>query len=283
MIVSYNSGGALLECLDSLHTVDATGANPIAARSRIVLVDNASSDGAFDAALRRFPGVVGIRNGGNLGFARGCNVGIAGATEEFVLFLNPDAVAPPGAIEALTDWLRANPQVAACGPRIVGSDGVEQPSGQRFPTLGSELSRQWEGLARLLRCFVANARMPASTGPVDWISGACFLARAAALRRHGGFDGSYFLYFEETDWCQRVRRAGAEIHLLPHVVVRHAGGVSARNSGRRMRHGQVATWFARSRRRYFRRWHGLPVAIAVDVLHGVRRLAEQLRIVGEAR
>ena len=96
------------------------------------------------------------------------------------------------------------------------------------------------------------------------------MIRAEALDTVGTLDERFFLYFEETDWCRRAWELGWEIHCAPHLHCMHVGGASARAGKNKVRSGRVATHFRASRRRYFRKHHGLAVSIAVEALHAVR-------------
>lgn len=277
VLVSHKSCDVLLAALRALLPA---GLGPeLAARTEVVVVDSASGDDTLQQVQAAFPAVRTIACRDNVGFARGCNLGLHGNRAEYVLFLNPDTLVPAGAIAELVAWLDSHPRTAACGPRLSDGDGRAAPTGQRFPTPWTELSRQWEPVARALARFVPNAAPPVRSGPVDWLSGACLLVRSSVLQQIGGFDERYFLYFEETDWCLRARAAGHDIDLVTEVAVEHQGGVSARRSGQRTRNGLAARAYARSRWSYFRRWHGYWGAVCVEACHRSRELALRLHLV----
>lgn len=219
VVVSFNTRDDLLRCLQSLATVTI----PLEA----LVVDNASHDGSPAAVRAAFPDVRVLENGENVGFGRACNRGIREARGEMVLLLNSDAEVCPGAVEALVEALRTRPEAAIAGPRTVGSDGTPQVSFGPDLTPWSEWTQ-----ARLVRgvrrrdpaALREAARRSAQDGAVDWVSGACLLARRAVLEAAGGFDEAFFLYEEDADLCRRVREAGHRVvHVPAAVVVHHLG------------------------------------------------------------
>ena len=140
VIVSYNCREALQACLLKL---TAEGDTP-----PILVVDNASTDGTIEMVARDFPTVGLIQNTKNLGFAAACNQGIRACISDFILLLNPDTMLKLATLQKLTDTMRAQPNIGACGPRILNTDGSLQPSCRRFPTLGAMVCDEL-GLGRL--------------------------------------------------------------------------------------------------------------------------------------
>ena len=124
IIVTYNSKDEIGMCLESL--VGHTEPFP----TTITVVDNASSDGTAAFVRQRFPAVQVIEAGGNLGFSRANNLGIRATTSDYVLLLNPDTVAPPGAIQTLVRGLAAHPDAAIGGARMLNERGF--PENSRF-------------------------------------------------------------------------------------------------------------------------------------------------------
>ncbi len=277
--VSYKSADAVLELLRSLREGGLDGIPS----HEIVVVDSHSEDDTVERVRAAHPEVEVIACETNVGFAKGCNLGSRACRGDYLLLLNPDALAPPGSLARMVAWLDEHPGAAAAGPQLIGLDGQLQISTQRFPSLRSELSRQWEGVARLLGCFLRDAEAPTRPGPVDWVSGASLMIRRSVWEQVGPLDQRFFLYFEETDWCLRAHRAGHEIHFLPDVQVVHVGGVSARASGQVVRAGQAARFFRDSRWRYFHKQHGLVTAALVALTHRTREWAQSLHMVQAER
>ena len=131
IIVNFNNREDLLGCLESLT------AQPPAVTHEIVLVDNASTDGSVDAVRSRFPVVRVVVLERNLGFAGANNVGIRATSSELVLLLNSDTLVPPGALDVLVGRLRAHPDAAVAGPRLIDGDGrAELSFGPMIAPLG---------------------------------------------------------------------------------------------------------------------------------------------------
>ncbi len=218
IILSFNTRSLTLDCLERF-------AKPVLDRGwEVILVDNASVDGTADAVRKRFPRVTIIESADNRGYAAGNNLGLRRASGETVILLNSDVQVTPGALEALVDYLAAHPQVAAVSAGLGTPDG--QPQAFAFgdePTPGYLLRR---GLRRL------SGRGPlhnwAVDHPVDadWVSGACLAVRRQALEQVGLPDEGFFLYFEDVDWCLRMRRVGWRVVYQPGIRVVHLGGAS---------------------------------------------------------
>ena len=223
IIVSYNARDALARTLASL------SATPPVVPHRVVVVDNASSDGSLEMVRDLFPGVTAIDAGANLGFARGNNIGIRSTQSELVLLLNSDTIVPQGAIDRLVAALRERPDVAIVGPRLV--DAAGQPEISFGPMLGpfAELRRKAiEGLYRQgwgpARRYLD--RQLATPHDVDWVSGACLLVRRADAETAGLLDERFFLYTEDVDFCASVRANGRRVRFVPSVEIQHLRGQS---------------------------------------------------------
>ena len=168
-------------------------------------------------------GVDALANDRPLGFAANINLGLTRTRGEAVLVSNPDAVAEPGAVAALREFMEARPRCGVTGPRMVFPDGSPQPSRRRFPTVGGTIVRRTP-----LRKVVSQRRHyhldePAPDGPVetDWMLGGFLLLRRAMLDELGGFDAGFRLYGEDIDLQYRAMRAGWERWYVPQAVVRH--------------------------------------------------------------
>lgn len=272
ILVTYRCAPELRECLRSLRS------DPLATRSttELAIIDNASDDEVAPVVVEDWPAARLVLRGSNVGFAQACNQGARLTQGRYLLFLNPDTVVEPGALEALVDYLEANPGVAAVGP-VVDEGAQGSLSARVFPSVGGEFLRSWEPLARLCGLRPQEEALGDVTGSaVDWISGACLLVRRSAWEAIGPFDPGFFLYFEETDWCLRARAGGWQVHCLPGARIRHLGGGSARRSGRRLHRGQVSSYFKASRRRYFTKHHGRVASLLVEGLSSSRAVYESL-------
>ena len=222
---------------DSLFpSVDSALAQPEV--DEVILVDNGSlpEDAARLAELAALnPRVRLVTGQGNIGFARGANLGATVARGDLLVFLNPDAFLGDGGVTALSDALAGRPSPSLAGARIVNSDGSEQRGGRRgeitpLSTLLSlsTLARKVPALRRF-EVHLEDEPTPAGVIEAPTVSGACFAMRRADFEALGGFDEGYFLHVEDIDLCWRVRQAGGQVVFQPAARVVHVGHTSRAN------------------------------------------------------
>jgi N-acetylglucosaminyl-diphospho-decaprenol L-rhamnosyltransferase len=277
VVVNHDAGDALHACIASLRSEGV---------EEVVVVDNASTDGSAEGLAATDPGVRLVRTGANLGYGSGVNRGLAEGSRALVLVCNPDVVVHQGAIGALAEALLADGRTAVVGPCILETDGSRYPSARRFPSWLDAAGHALLGIVRPDNPFTGRYRMTDldTTAPstVDWVSGACFLARRSVLEEIGGFDERYFMYLEDTDLCWRVGRAGYRVRYVPTATVSHLRGHSTARRPYRMlvAHHRSAFRFAATTTTGWRR-AGLPL---VAVVLGLRLVvAGALRALGGRR
>jgi GT2 family glycosyltransferase len=195
-----------------------------------VVVDNGSTDGTVELVRERFPGVTLVEQE-NRGLAAGWNRGLEATSAPYVLLLNADAWLEPAAIARLAAYLDAHPDVAWVAPRLRYPDGRLQRSVRGFPTLWRLATeflflRKLAPRTRLLNAFYAGDFDHGSEREAEWIMGACFLLRRAAVDEVGPADEGFFLFSEETDWCWRLREAGWKVVFLPEAEATHVLGAA---------------------------------------------------------
>lgn len=233
ILVNYNAGPELERALRSI-------ADEMSGQSwEGVVIDNASVDGSI-ATVCRFAGNVRlVRNDANVGFARGVNQGIGATTAPYVLIMNPDCRLMAGAIALLRGALDGDAQCAIAAPRILNLDGSVQGSARGDPDMLTGLFGRTAMLRKVLpfvsiakRNIVADEaiRSGKESVVVDWVSGACMLARRDALDAVGGFDERFFLYWEDADLCRRLRGRGYHIRYVPGAAAIHRVGQSSRTA-----------------------------------------------------
>jgi len=239
-------------------------------------VDNASHDGSAALVAEQFPEVRLIANDENVGFGQANNQAFAVAHGRYLLVLNPDTIVPPGTLRDLVALGDACPEVGVVGPRLEFEDGTFQHSAFRFPDWKQALFGFFDVV--LLDTEI-NGRYPDAkfTQPfvAEHLLGACLLVRRDALEQVGTFDAGFFMYFEETDLCVRLRNAGWQNLYTPNVRVIHIRGGSTSAVSEKM---SVA--FHRSQARYYRRHRGLGgyLILKAIVWPGIGyRLARSLR------
>ncbi len=243
VIVNYNAGDYLLECVRSLRDADVV---------HIVVADNASSDDSLSALRAADPAVIVVETGGNFGYGGGVNRGVlaAPAGADVLLVCNPDLTIEPVAVKAMLTALDADPELGIVGPRIDNTDGTLYPSARIVPGPFDALGHAFLGLIMPRNRFTRRYRMldvdQSVARRVDWISGACFAIRRELFDRLEGFNEDYYMYLEEVDLCTRARGAGAAIGYEPAARVVHVGGVSTRQLPYRMlaeHHRSVMRWW----------------------------------------
>jgi len=227
VMVNFNAGAYLAAAVESVLAQEGVAAE-------IVVVDNASADRSLAHLAERVPDerVRTIRLPRNVGFAQACNVGLAETKGELILFLNPDCRMRAGALARLVAELAAHADVGMAGPLVVNPDGTEQRGCRR------DVPNPWQifcvafGLHRLMpnhprfRAYThEGVPLPEQSSLVPAISGACMLVRRAAIERVGTLDPSYFLHFEDLDWCLRFEKARLGVLFVPDAVVDHTQGV----------------------------------------------------------
>ncbi len=255
LIVNWNVRDLLARCLCSL-------ARSLAESDlswQALVVDNASGDGSAEMLRGKFSHIRLLELPENRGFAGGVNAGLRAleaVNPRYLLLLNPDVEVVGPAIPHLVACLEAHPEVGVVGPQLRFPDGTPQSSRRRFPTFGTlfwestPLELLWPGNPWARRYHLRD-RPDDQEQEVDWLVGACLLARWEVFQQAGRWDEGFFLYFEETEWFRRVRRVGWRVHYLPAAqVVHHEGRSTAQVPLRRH------LFFQKSKIRYTRQVWG---------------------------
>jgi len=226
IIVNWRSKDYLDACLKSIF------ANLQGSRFEVIVIDNASYDGAGELLAREFPEVIFIQSAKNLGFAGANNAAFTRSQGRNILFLNPDTEIEGPAIGLMMKALETQPGAGIVGARLLNSDGSLQTSCvQSFPTLWNQaLDSEF-----LRRRFPASPLwgMQALCQPretpveVEVISGACLMIKREAFEKVGQFSSDYFMYSEDVDLCFKVQRAGWKNYYAGQARVIHHGGRSS--------------------------------------------------------
>jgi GT2 family glycosyltransferase len=225
VIVTWNSEASLPHCLASL----AASARTRFTFDRIVIVDNASSAAIWPGQYDGLPAIALIANDRNRGFAAACNQGAEGSRADYVLFINPDAVVAPEALDravaAFDEPSRRH--VAAIGLQLVDGRGAPQATCGRFLTFRAVFN-QLTGLSlaspRRFRGFRMTDWDHRESREVDYVSAACTLLRRPVFAELGGFDEGFTVYLEDADFALRARRAGWRSLFLAGAIACHEGG-----------------------------------------------------------
>ncbi|MGH6801855.1 MAG: glycosyltransferase family 2 protein [Methyloceanibacter sp.] len=262
IIVNYNTEGLLQDAIGRL--LAATAHMSI----KIVIVDNASKDNSVALIRSAFPGCELIANKTNVGFGRANNQALGHVRGRHILLLNTDAFVSPDTLDKTVAYMDAHKRCGILGVKLVGRDGILQPSARYFPTPWN-LFLARTGLNRIF----TNVRMVddmawdhASVRQCDWVPGCYYLVRKEVIDQVGLFDPRYFLYYEEVDHCLAAKKAGWEVVFYPDTTVVHIGGESAKSESDITQSGrQIEALQIESELLYFRKNHGV-VGVWMNVL-----------------
>ncbi|MHA7870863.1 MAG: glycosyltransferase family 2 protein [Hyphococcus sp.] len=281
VIVNYRTPALTERCLDALAPMLA------AADAVAIVVDNASGDGSYERLLAycqsqpardRLMVTAAPANGG---FSAGNNVGIALLDTDYVLLLNSDAIAKPGALSALLAVAEASPDAGMITPKIIGADGAEAVSRFRnHSLLGELLDGAQTGPVTGLFPWAETPIYPGdwATRP-DWVSFAAVMIKRAAADRAGPMDEGFFLYYEDCDYSRRIRSLGYDIATAPDAVFVHEpGGTTGLRESEAARARLPAYYYA-SRSRYFRKYYGPAGALLANAAWLAGRAIARLRAI----
>ena len=265
-IVTWNTADLTVRALHNLRAADQ------GCDVRVLVFDNASSDGTPDAVRAAFPDIEVAVSPENLGFAAGVNALLHRSDAPWFLALNSDAWPEPGAIGTLVQAAEAHPRSVLVAPRLERPDGELEHSTHPFPSakvaalyatgLSSRLSRE-----RARELLLEPAWQHDEARPVDWAVAAAWLMRRSAVDDIGGLDESFFMYAEDLEWCWRAHEYGWEIRFEPAALVRHIGDASGEQA--RDKRARTAAYLHNSNR-FYRQAHGLP---AVGLYRGLNAMA----------
>ena len=225
VIVNWNAGEQLRRCLDSLAKTERGGFD----LKRVVVVDNASSDGSAGGLdCRMFPLTI-VGNSRNEGFAAACNRGASGSEADYLLFLNPDTELFAGSISKPVAFMESpeNQRIGIAGIQLVDERGAVSRSCAAFPSLARCISRAlglYQLWPRAFPSYIMQEWDHGASREVDHVSGAFYLARRAVFETLGGFDERFFVYLEDLDFSYRTRLAGWKSYYLAEARAFHRGG-----------------------------------------------------------
>ena len=225
VIVSWNVKDLLGECLKSIYE------NKGDLKIEIIVVDNASSDQTVEMVKEKFKNVKLIANANNLGFSRANNQGIEISTGEYILALNPDTKVLPDTLKKMVDFMDKNYKIGISGCKHLNPNLTLQPSVRRFPTvlpillILTKIAKIIPGI-RILRDYFAKDFDYKITQPAQQVAGSFFMIRAQTIEEIGVFDESFFIWFEEVDYCKRAKEAGWQIWFNSDAEIIHYGGQS---------------------------------------------------------
>jgi len=283
-IINYRTPDLTLACVQS---VLARGGE---ADLSIVVIDNASGDGS-DVAIRDWIAaqepcapVTLMASDKNLGFAGGHNAVMRTHPAAFYLLLNSDTVLHDGALAGLLAAADTHPHAGVLAPALEDEDGTRQISCFRAHTPASELIRgaATGPVTRLLERYDVPLEATPDPKAIGWVSFACVLIRQSVIVRTGGLDEEFFLYYEDAEFCHRVRQEGWQIAYIPDARVVHFRGGSGPVKSLSRAARRLPSYYYHSRARYFRKVHGTAGLFAANLCWGAGRcVAAARRLAGK--
>ncbi|MDR2591535.1 MAG: glycosyltransferase family 2 protein [Chitinispirillales bacterium] len=227
VIVNYKVPYCLIEALHSLRLA------ALYDRCEVIIIDNASGDGSREIVASKFQEAQWIQLKANVGFGKACNIGVAAARGEYLLFLNPDTVISANTLSDAVEFMEAHPKAGLMGPKILNPDGTLQLSCRRSIPTPSVAFYYFAGLSSLFPKSKRFGRYHLTymdedkTALVDVISGSFMFMRRALFNEIGGFDKRFFMYGEDIDLCYRITHAGHEVWYYPQIKIVHQKGKSS--------------------------------------------------------
>jgi GT2 family glycosyltransferase len=223
VIVNYNTAQLSVACAESILR------QSLRSQIEIIIVDNGSEDDSVSRFRELPPPVKLIENGVNLGFAAANNRGIRESTGRYVLLLNSDTEFLDAGLDSLIDYMDSDSSVALVTCRLLNPDGSTQPSLRRFPTLVSAFMDAFLLTPIMVRIpFLAPLTLLeqdyASAHEIEQAAGAFLLIRRDVFDRIGLLDERFFVYYEDVDFCLRLKQSGYRAVYRPDVAVLHRSG-----------------------------------------------------------
>lgn len=216
IVLNYNNAKDTLECLNSINKL-------ININFHTIVVDNHSTDNSVKALLNEFPSLNLIQSSINGGYAYGNNLAIKKAQEEkydYVCILNNDVIVEPDFLNQLVAYGDEHPEAGVIGPRI-----CEYEDDQLIESAGSTVNMN---LGKVTRLFHKEKEetVKGKIIPCDYIGGACMLVRMEAINIVGDIPEDYFLFYEENEWCLKIKQAGFDVVCVADAKVIHKGSAS---------------------------------------------------------
>jgi N-acetylglucosaminyl-diphospho-decaprenol L-rhamnosyltransferase len=248
ILINYNGAAVLHDCLSSIEN------HTDFCNRELIIVDNSSADSSIKIIQENFFSVVLIRSPVNLGFGKANNLAVKHSQGEHLLFLNTDTILIENTPQILSNYLTQNQDVGAVSARITFADDSYQLSCGKLPNLAIEfidkirygLDQKWH------RTFSRiYDRQYSTVRKMGWLTGACLMIRRDVFEQLGGFDETFFMYFEDKDICKRVSEAGWKVVYYPKTSLIHLLGGSSQGAKK-----SVNTYYRDSQLYYYQKHLG---------------------------
>jgi len=220
----------------------------------VFVVDNHSADGTLEMVAKEFPQVNLIANNYNAGFAAANNQAMEMAQGDFILLLNPDMRVFPDTLLKMHAFMKKNKEVGVASCRLVDEEGGNIDHVRKFPTFLNQLAVVLK-IPHIFPGVLNNYLMKGfdydREAEVDSVRGAFFMISREVIDAIGKLDPIYFIWFEEVDYCMRVKSAGRKVVYTPEAKCIDYVGKSFSQVAR----GETQKYFRDSMLKYFKRWH----------------------------
>ncbi|OGD04762.1 hypothetical protein A3D85_03480 [Candidatus Amesbacteria bacterium RIFCSPHIGHO2_02_FULL_47_9] len=215
IIVSWNVADSLKRCLDSVFTTKYSNLE-------IIVIDNASTDNSLKIA-KSFSQTNVIANTKNLGFPKSVNIGLRQSRGDYILLLNPDTRLPKDFFTRSLEFVYSHSDLGVMGPKFINPDGTPQGSVFLEPSIITTFREYWLGQKGLTAKY-----SPPGIAEVSSVSGACMFFPKTTIVKVGKFTEEVFMYFEDMDYCRRIRRAKLKVYYNPQITIIHEHGQSSK-------------------------------------------------------
>lgn len=216
IIVSWNVADSIKLNLNSVFTAKYPNLE-------VLVTDNASSDNSV-SVIKSFPSVKLFKNFRNLGYSKAVKNTLSQASGEYLVMLNPDARIPRNFFTHMLEFAAAHCDMGVVGPKLIHPDGSSQGSVFPEPSIINYIREFWFGQTGLTEKYTPDVSSPIA---VNAVQGACMFIPRRIYQKIGPMSDSTFMYYEDLDYCRRIRRAGLQVYFDPTISVVHEHGSSA--------------------------------------------------------
>lgn len=216
VIVSYNSKGFIEKCINSV-------LKNLSEKGEVIVLDNFSTDKTVEILKKSIPKIKLLKSDENLGFAKGCNKAVKEAKGEYLFLLNPDTEMSEPIIVELIKFYETTVDAGIVVPKLIMLNGQSQASVRKLPTLWGAFKEYILGITHAYSEYVPEGDKPQE---VEMAYGAAWLIKKDLFDKLNGFNKKFFLYYEDVDFCRRLKELGKKIYYYPQVSIKHLVGAT---------------------------------------------------------
>lgn len=241
IVVTFNNQNHIKQCLKSIE-------EKISYEHEVIIVDNSSSDKTINEINKSKVKVKLIKNSENLGFSKANNIGVSNSKGDYLFFLNPDTEIKDIHVGKILEYLNNDAEIGLIAPKLVLKNGKKQESITKLPTITRAVLEYWLGIKDQFKQYSLDIDLPTE---VEAAYGAAWIIRKELFLKLGGFDERYFLYFEDLDFCRKLKDNNKKIIYYPDAVVVHTVGESSKTNPKVSKlfeqsaiiyHGKIKFW-----------------------------------------